>query len=112
MPVDRLGNDVQMGHGHDRQVEADHLANFGAPLPGGVDDDLGLDRALVGDDFADAAILEVDLLHVGVEEDLGAAVLGANCQSIGEARSGSITPSFGVKAAPITPSSDIAGNMS
>ncbi len=67
--LDRLGDDVEVRHGDDGQGQPDHLADLAAPLPGGVHHDLGLDRALVGDHVVDAAVLQVDLLHVRVRED-------------------------------------------
>ena len=82
---DGLGDDVEVRHRDDRQVKAHHSSDFCSPLPGGVHHDLGLDRAFVRDDLVDAAILQVDLLYIGVEEDLGAAFLGAGRQRIRQA---------------------------
>ena len=46
--VDRLGDDVEVLGGVQRHVDAGHRADLLGPLPGAVDDDLGLDVAGVG----------------------------------------------------------------
>ena len=83
--LDGFGDDVQVRHRDDRQVEPDHLPDLASPLPGRVHNHLGLDRALVGDHLVDATVLQVDLLHVGVGKNARPALLGAGGQGIGQA---------------------------
>ncbi len=67
------------------RVQPDHLPDLAAPLPGGVHHDLGLDRAFVGDHIVDAAVLQVDLLHICVRKNACPTLLGAGSQGIGQA---------------------------
>ena len=50
----RLGEQVHVLHGEHRQLEADHAADLARPQAAAVDDVLGLDRALFGDDVPGA----------------------------------------------------------
>ena len=45
-----LGQDVVVLHGEHRQLQPDHAADLARPEPAGIDDVLGVDRALLGDD--------------------------------------------------------------
>ena len=55
--VERLGDQVLVAVGDDRQVDADHARELGRVHAGSVDDDLALDAALIGLDGGDAAVL-------------------------------------------------------
>ncbi len=56
----RLRDQVLVRHRHDRDVHAGERADLPREHAAGVDDDLGLDRALVGDDAGHAAALDRD----------------------------------------------------
>ena len=80
---DGFSEDVQMRHGDDRQVEPNHFANFASPHTGGVDHDLGLDRAFVCHHFADTPVDYIDLFNISIEEETCTTVLGTDGESIG-----------------------------
>jgi hypothetical protein len=49
-----LGQEIHVLHGENRQFETDHAAHFARPEAAGIDDVVGLDRALLGDDVPGA----------------------------------------------------------
>ena len=49
--IERLGDEVLMDHGDDRDVESHHGTDLRGVVAGGVDDVLADDAALLGDDF-------------------------------------------------------------
>ena len=62
-----------MRHRDDWHRNAGEEADLAREHPARVDDDVGLDRALVRLDADDAAVLEADPRHAGVRMDLGTA---------------------------------------
>ena len=66
----RARDEIEVRHRCHGQVEPDHRGNFGAPLSTRIHDDLGLNRAAVGDDSGDTSILERDRLHARLGQDL------------------------------------------
>ena len=60
---------------HDRQVLADHFGDQAAPDAGTDDDMIGHDRAAMGDDALDAAVLDDQRLGRRIGEDLQLAGL-------------------------------------
>ena len=87
-----VGDDVLVLHGEQRQLEPDHAAAFARPQPAGVDDVLGVDVALVGDDVPGAvgALLEVRDPREAV--DLGA--LHARGLGVGVGDAGRVDMAF------------------
>ena len=82
----RLGDEVLVRHRDERHVDSRERAELLREHPARVDDHLGLDRALVGDDAEDAAALDRDLGDAGVGVDLGAAAPRALGEREGELR--------------------------
>ncbi len=78
-----------MDHRDDGDVEADHGADLGAVVAGGVDDVFGDDggpfAGLVGDDFPAAVGQGVDVGDEGVAGDGGAELAGAGGHGVGGA---------------------------
>ena len=76
--VERLGDQVLVGHRDDRDGHADQPRDIRRGHAGGVDHDLGLDLALVGHDAADPpAGVALDRGHARARVDLGAVVARA-----------------------------------
>ena len=68
---DRLGQEVVVGEGGDRQVEAHHAAALLGPEAASVHHMLGFDRAFLGDDFPVVAF-PVQLFDFVVFDDVPA----------------------------------------
>ena len=70
-----LGDDVLVFHREDGEFEPDHAADLTRPQSPGIDNMLGVDVALFGDDVPAAvgALLEID--HAVLAHDLGTAEL-------------------------------------
>ena len=85
---DRLGDQVEMLAGMQRDVDAGHGAELARPHAGAVDDDVGLDRALLAalrpGDAGDAAVLLVDRGDLHALDDLRAALPRAFGQRHGD----------------------------
>ena len=80
-----LGDEVLVLHGEDRQFEPDHAADLARPQAARVDDVLGVDRALLGDDVPGAvgALPRVD--DAVLAHDLGARDLRGLGVGVGHA---------------------------
>ena len=73
-----------MRHRDDRQTQSNHFPNFTSPHARSVDNNLGLDRAFVGYNFADATVLQVDRFNVCIRENPCTAVPGTDGKRVGE----------------------------
>jgi len=73
-----------VGHRDQRHHDPGEAPDLGREHAARVDDELGLDRALVGDHPADATTLELDRRDAGLLADLGAAAPGSGGESEGE----------------------------
>ena len=71
--VDVLGDHVEVLGRMQRHVDACHRADLFGPLPGAVDDDLGLDVALVGAHTGGAPVVGENAGGPGLFDDAGAA---------------------------------------
>ena len=67
-----LGDEVHMLHGEHRQLQPDHAADLARPQSAGIDDVLGDDGALVGDDVPLAVRPALYVLNPGEALDLRA----------------------------------------
>ncbi len=67
--VDVLGDDVEVLGRMQRHVDACHRADLFGPLPGAVDDDLGLDVALVGAHAGGSSVLGENAGDPGLFDD-------------------------------------------
>ncbi len=76
-PVDRPRDQVLVLHRHHGDLDAGEPPELVRPDPGGVHHDLGLDRALVGDDAGHPAVPDGDLHHAHPRPDPRSASLGA-----------------------------------
>ena len=81
----RLGDHVHVLHGQHGQLDADHAADLARPQPAGVDDVLGVDLALVGDDVPRPVGTLAEVGDHGVPVDLGPGVAGADGVGVGDA---------------------------
>ena len=81
----RLRDHVHVLHGQDRQLDADHAADLPRPQAAGVDDVLGVDLALLGDDIPRPVGALAEVGHHRVPVDLGAGVAGADGVGVGDA---------------------------
>jgi hypothetical protein len=72
-----LGQEIHVLHGEKRQFQTDHAADFARPEAAGIDDVVGLDRALLGDDVPGAVGFLSELDHAVPEHDLGAELRAA-----------------------------------
>jgi hypothetical protein len=71
-------------HRDQRDVHAGERADLPGEHPACVDDDLGGDVTLVGDDAGDPAALDGDARDARVLVDLGTAAAGALGERVGE----------------------------
>ena len=71
-----LGDEVHVLHGEHRQFEPGHAPDFARPETGRIDDMLGDDLALVGDHPPGAVFQLHQILHLGMQVDVGAVLLG------------------------------------
>ena len=114
--LDRLGEEVLVGHRDDRHGHADQPADLRREHPAGVDDDVGADLgafALVLDGHAGhAAALRADRDDPGLRSGSGAPRCRAPAASALASPDGSSQPSVGSQTAPRTPSVDISGKRS
>ena len=98
----RDGTDVlHLVHGGgERDLSTGHGCDLTAPTPGGDDDVLRLDRALVGDDGLDAAVRDGEVLDLDVGEGLqGAHLDGLLTHERASAQGVAHTDALGVEAA-------------
>ena len=72
---DRLGQEVHVLHGEQRQLDADHAADLARPQAAAVDDVLGADRALLCDDVPGAVGVLGQLDDAVPQDDIGAELL-------------------------------------
>ncbi len=96
--LDRLGEQVLVGHRDDRDGDARQPADLGSEHPAGVDDDVGRDRlaravAKLDVDAGDAAAVHADPHDPGVGPDRDALLPGAGRQRHGQP--GRIEPAVG-----------------
>jgi hypothetical protein len=84
--LERLGDDVEVLGGVQRDGGAHHRADLLGPLAGAVDDDLGLDVAGVGAHTGHPAVLGQDVEDAGPLGDPGTALTRALGQCGGEVR--------------------------
>ena len=82
---DRLGDEILVFHGHQRQIDPGQLADLAAPETGGVDHRVGFDGALRRHHLPGAVGLRVGLDHRRMTVDLGAAVARALGKGVGNA---------------------------
>ena len=87
-----LGDQVLVLHREHRQLEPGHAADLARPQPAGIDDMLGDERALVGDDVPGAVGPRLRLDDPGVPIDLGA--LDARRLGIGVGDAGWVDVAF------------------
>ena len=87
-----LGDQVLVLHREHRQLEPRHAADLARPQPAGIDDMLGDDRALVGDDVPGAVGPRVRRDDAGVPVDLG--TLDARRLGVGVGDAGRIHMAF------------------
>ena len=73
-----VGDEVHVLHAEDGQFQADHPPDLACPQPAGVDDVLGVDLTLVGDDVPRAVGPLAQVLDPRVAVDLGAGLAGAD----------------------------------
>ena len=88
----RLGEQIHVLHGQHRQFDADHAADLARPQAAAVDDMLGLDRALFGDDVPGAVGLLRQFDDAVAQHDLGAEFLGR--LGVGDGGAGGIEMAF------------------
>ena len=95
--LDRLGEEVLVGHRDDRHGDADHPADLRGEHAAGVDDDVGADLgpfALVLDGHAgDPAAVRADADDAGLGPDPGAPLARSRGERVGEP--GRIEPAVG-----------------
>ena len=88
--LDRLGEEVLVGHRDDRHGHADQPADLRGEHPAGVDDDVGADLRSLAPVFdrhaGDPAAIRADGDDPGLRADPGAALPGAGSQRVGETR--------------------------
>ena len=101
---ERLGDEVLVDQRDDRDVESDHGADLGSVVAGGVDDVVGHDPALVGDDLPAAVGQGVDVGDERVAGDGGAELAGAGGHGVGGA--GGVGPSV---VEGVEPEDDVGG---
>src|SRR5260370_35529089 len=65
-----------MLHREDRQFEADHAADLARPQAAGIDDMLGMEVALFGDDVPRAVGARLEVGNTGVAGEFGALAVG------------------------------------
>ncbi len=80
-----VGDDVLVLHRHDRQLDARHPPHLARPQPAGIDDIIGLDGAVLGDDQPAAIRGLLQLDHGIAQIDLGAPRLGGLGIGVGDA---------------------------
>ena len=83
--LDRLGDEIKMRHRDDRQGQPDHVGDVIAPQSRGVDDDIGLDHALIGGHFPDFVIADGDACDARVHQDPCPAALRSRGESVRQA---------------------------
>ena len=81
-----LGDEVHVLHAEHRQLDADHPPDLAGPQPAGVDDVLGVDLALVGDDVPRAVGALAQIVDPGVPVDLCALLAGTEDVGVGDVR--------------------------
>ena len=75
-----LGDQIVMLHGHEGEFDAHHVPDLASPESAGVDNVLGLDGALVGDDEPAALTRPLELEDPRVTVDLGPADSRGLCE--------------------------------
>jgi len=82
--VERLGDQELVPVGDDRHLGADHPPDLRRVHAAGVHDDVGANRALVGDHLVHAAVAKVDAGDAGALLDVGPEPAGAVGERKGE----------------------------
>jgi hypothetical protein len=84
--LQRLGDQVLVGHRQQRHPHAGHPGDLGGVHAAGVDDYLRLDVAAVGVHAAHTSLAHLDPRHPGMGEDAAAAAAGAVGEGVGQLR--------------------------
>ena len=101
-----------MLHRDERNVDAGHAPDLARPLAGADHDLVAGDAALVGDDGAHAAVLDLDAGDASRPRAIVTPALRAPLASDMAMSDGEAWPSVGRKAAPTTSSTCISGHRS